>query len=144
MGGAKRHVTADLKQQGGLELVKKLVATADIFVENFRPGVAERLGLGFAALSALNGWQRSGRLRSSPPRGPGARLARRQGPVVQAERVSVGRMLSLLRKPVATRVEDAPVGVVGRAPGAAPEERAARGSQEEGGSPLHRFSGRVL
>ena len=53
-GGAKRHVTADLKQQGGLGLVKKLVATADIFVENFRPGVAERLGLGFAALSALN------------------------------------------------------------------------------------------
>ena len=52
-GGAKRHGTADLKQQGGLELVKKLVATADIFVENFRPGVAERLGLGFAALSAL-------------------------------------------------------------------------------------------
>ena len=50
----KRHVTADLKQQGGLELVKKLVATADIFVENFRPGVAERLGLGFAALSARN------------------------------------------------------------------------------------------
>lgn len=53
-GGGKRHVTADLKSSAGKELVLKLVATADIFVENFRPGVATRLGLGVKALQAIN------------------------------------------------------------------------------------------
>jgi formyl-CoA transferase len=44
---AKKSVTIDLKTPEGLETAKKLVATADIFIENFKPGVAEKLGLGF-------------------------------------------------------------------------------------------------
>ena len=36
------------------EILKKLVATADVFVENYRPGAFEALGLGYEALSAIN------------------------------------------------------------------------------------------
>ncbi|MCC6008822.1 MAG: CoA transferase [Rhodobacteraceae bacterium] len=50
----KKSVTVDLKSPEGLEIMRRLVASADVFVENFKPGVAERLGLGWAALSAIN------------------------------------------------------------------------------------------
>ena len=50
----KKSVTVNLKHPDGLEAVRKLVASADIVVENFRPGVLEKLGLGWDALSALN------------------------------------------------------------------------------------------
>lgn len=50
----KKSVTLNLKTPEGLELARKLVATADIFVENFKPGVAERLGLGFDAVRQIN------------------------------------------------------------------------------------------
>lgn len=52
-GANKKSVTLDLKTSEGLEIAKKLVATADIFIENFKPGVAERLGLGFDAVRTL-------------------------------------------------------------------------------------------
>ncbi|MQA02448.1 MAG: CoA transferase [Streptosporangiales bacterium] len=48
----KRSVSVDLKQQRGLDLVHELLATADVLVENFRPGVATRLGLDYEQLSA--------------------------------------------------------------------------------------------
>src|SRR5262245_36756025 len=41
----KRSITIDLKTRVGVELVKRLSATADVFVQNFRPGVVERLGI---------------------------------------------------------------------------------------------------
>lgn len=50
----KRSVVLDLKSEQGLEAVHKMVAEADVFVQNFRPGVAERLGLGYEALQAIN------------------------------------------------------------------------------------------
>lgn len=50
---AKKSVTLDLKAPEGLAALKRLIATADVFVENFKPGVAERLGLGFEAVRAL-------------------------------------------------------------------------------------------
>lgn len=50
----KKSVVVDLKDPAGLEAVKKLVAGADVFIQNFRPGVAERLGLGAGTLRALN------------------------------------------------------------------------------------------
>ncbi|WP_276719316.1 CaiB/BaiF CoA transferase family protein [Pseudooceanicola nitratireducens] len=50
---AKKSVTLDLKSPEGLEALRRLIATADVFVENFKPGVAERLGLGFKDVSAL-------------------------------------------------------------------------------------------
>lgn len=42
----KRSITINLKTEDGLKLVKKLVSTADIVIDPFRPGVLERLGLG--------------------------------------------------------------------------------------------------
>lgn len=52
-GRNKRSVCIDLKSPEGLELVRDLVATSDVVVENFRPGVLDRLGLGYEALSAI-------------------------------------------------------------------------------------------
>ncbi|MEP2892037.1 CaiB/BaiF CoA transferase family protein [Tateyamaria sp.] len=50
----KRSVTLDLKTKDGLNAVQSMAAQSDVFIQNFRPGVAERLGLGYDALSALN------------------------------------------------------------------------------------------
>lgn len=43
----KRSIAVDLKSEEGLEIVKEVIAKADIVTENFRPGVMERLGLGY-------------------------------------------------------------------------------------------------
>ena len=50
----KKGLCVDLKDQRGRELARKLAARADVLVENFRPGVLDRLGLGYADLEALN------------------------------------------------------------------------------------------
>jgi len=50
---SKRSIAIDLKRAAGVELVKRLVSTADLFVQNFRPGTAERLGVGESALRAV-------------------------------------------------------------------------------------------
>jgi crotonobetainyl-CoA:carnitine CoA-transferase CaiB-like acyl-CoA transferase len=50
----KKSLVVDLQQEGGKEILRRLVATADILVENYRPGVMDRLGLGYAALSEIN------------------------------------------------------------------------------------------
>jgi formyl-CoA transferase len=50
----KRSATLNLKDARGRELFLQLAARADVVVENFRPGVAERLGIGYAALQARN------------------------------------------------------------------------------------------
>ena len=50
----KKSLTANLKHPEGLAAVRQLAAEADIVVENFRPGVLEKLGLGWDVLSAAN------------------------------------------------------------------------------------------
>lgn len=50
----KRSVTLDLKDAGDLASARELIAGADVLVEQFRPGVMDRLGLGYAALRADN------------------------------------------------------------------------------------------
>jgi crotonobetainyl-CoA:carnitine CoA-transferase CaiB-like acyl-CoA transferase len=50
----KKSLVVDLQQEAGKDILRRLVAQADILVENYRPGVMERLGLGYAALSAIN------------------------------------------------------------------------------------------
>ncbi|MEP3279421.1 MAG: CaiB/BaiF CoA-transferase family protein [Stappiaceae bacterium] len=51
---SKQSVAADLKNDVDLNSVKKLISSADVLIHNFRPGVMERIGLGFDAVSALN------------------------------------------------------------------------------------------
>ncbi len=50
----KKSVTANLKHPEGRDIVRRLAAEADVVVENFRPGVLEKLGLGWEDLKALN------------------------------------------------------------------------------------------
>ncbi|MBA2948690.1 CaiB/BaiF CoA transferase family protein [Streptomyces himalayensis] len=54
LGRNKRTMTADLSTAGGRETLLRLAATADVIVENFRPGTLERWGLGWEELSAVN------------------------------------------------------------------------------------------
>ncbi len=51
---AKKSVTLDMKSDRGKALLKRLVHSADVLVENFRPGVMDRLGLGYETLKAEN------------------------------------------------------------------------------------------
>ena len=53
-GSNKRAITLDLKTEQGREILKKLVATADVLVENYRPGAFEALGLGYEDLRKIN------------------------------------------------------------------------------------------
>ncbi|MGW1771426.1 CaiB/BaiF CoA transferase family protein [Streptomyces sp. NPDC002104] len=50
----KKSVTCNLRREEGQDLVCRLVAHADVLVENFRPGTLERWGLGYDELSAIN------------------------------------------------------------------------------------------
>src|SRR5579871_6270235 len=50
----KRFLSLDLKAAAGRDALHALVRTADVLVEGFRPGVADRLGAGYAELSKLN------------------------------------------------------------------------------------------
>jgi CoA:oxalate CoA-transferase len=71
----KRSITIDLKHGRGKEAFLRLVASADALVENFRPGVMDRLGLGYEALRevrpdlvycAISGFGQDGPLRTDP------------------------------------------------------------------------------
>jgi crotonobetainyl-CoA:carnitine CoA-transferase CaiB-like acyl-CoA transferase len=50
----KRSISIDLKDKSAIEKLKPLIASADVVVEQFRPGVMDRLGLGYATLGQLN------------------------------------------------------------------------------------------
>jgi len=50
----KRSIELDLKNPDDLKTAKELVKTADVMVENFRPGVAERIGIGYETMAELN------------------------------------------------------------------------------------------
>ena len=71
----KRSVAVDLKTPGGRDLVLALVDRADVLVEGFRPGVAERLGLGPAQCSARNRRLVYGRMTGWGQDGPLAKVA---------------------------------------------------------------------
>lgn len=71
----KRSLVLDLKTQTGQDAAAALTATADVIIENYRPGVADRLGIGYATVSARNpgvvycsvsGFGQSGPLRERP------------------------------------------------------------------------------
>jgi crotonobetainyl-CoA:carnitine CoA-transferase CaiB-like acyl-CoA transferase len=50
----KRSLAVDLKSQGGKDVLAQLVASSDVFLQNYRPGVAARLGLDYESLKAIN------------------------------------------------------------------------------------------
>mgnify|MGYP003850355065 CR=1 FL=1 len=50
----KRSIAIDLKKPGALDIIEKLVRVSDVVVENFRPGTAEKLGIGYERLSKIN------------------------------------------------------------------------------------------
>jgi crotonobetainyl-CoA:carnitine CoA-transferase CaiB-like acyl-CoA transferase len=54
LNAGKRSLVLDLKQKASVEVVRRLAAGADVLVENFRPGVMDRFGLGHAGLMAAN------------------------------------------------------------------------------------------
>jgi len=54
INGNKRSLTLDLSKPEAIAIVKQLVAQADVVMENFRPGVMDKLGIGYAALSQIN------------------------------------------------------------------------------------------
>jgi len=71
----KKSVTVNLKAEAGQEIVRRLARTADILVENFRPGALEKWGLGYDRLSAdnpglvmvrLSGYGQTGPYRDQP------------------------------------------------------------------------------
>ena len=71
----KRSITVNLKSPAGRDVFKKLLATADVVVENFRPGVMSKLGLGYEDLKriksgivvcAISGFGQDGPLRGNP------------------------------------------------------------------------------
>ena len=54
VNGNKRSLTLDLQKPEAITIVKQLAAQADVVMENFRPGVMDKLGIGYAALSSIN------------------------------------------------------------------------------------------
>ncbi|HUH53036.1 MAG TPA: CoA transferase [Microbacteriaceae bacterium] len=54
VGRNKRSVTLNLREKDGQELAKKIISTADILIENFRPGTMEKWGLDYETLKELN------------------------------------------------------------------------------------------
>jgi crotonobetainyl-CoA:carnitine CoA-transferase CaiB-like acyl-CoA transferase len=54
INGNKRSLTLDLSKPEAIAIVKKLAAHADVVMENFRPGVMDKLGIGYSALSEIN------------------------------------------------------------------------------------------
>ena len=54
LSGHKRSITLNLKDERGVQLARELVATSDVAIENFRPGVMGRLGLGWEQLREVN------------------------------------------------------------------------------------------
>src|SRR5262249_8205997 len=54
VNGNKRSITLDWRRPEAVEIVKRLVTSADVVWENFRPGVMDKLGVGYEALSAIN------------------------------------------------------------------------------------------
>ena len=54
VNAGKRSITLDLKQPKAIEIVKRMVPTVDVVTENFRPGVMDKLGIGYETLKAIN------------------------------------------------------------------------------------------
>jgi crotonobetainyl-CoA:carnitine CoA-transferase CaiB-like acyl-CoA transferase len=54
VNAGKRSITMDLKQPKAIEVIKRMVPKVDVVMENFRPGVMDKLGIGYDTLKAIN------------------------------------------------------------------------------------------
>ena len=120
----KKSIAVDLKSPQGVEVVKRLAASADVVIENFRPGALEKLGLGWETLRALNpnltmvrisGYGQTGPYRDRPgfgaigeamgglryttgdPSGPPSRMGVSIGDSIASLHAVMGALMSLLR-----------------------------------------------
>lgn len=87
----KRNVCIDLRAEGAVELVHELVANTDILIENFRPDVMGRLGIGYESLAAVNPRLIMLSISGFGHNGPESRRAT-YAPVIHAEAGLVHRM----------------------------------------------------
>lgn len=71
----KRSLTLDIRKPEGRQVLEKLAQQSDVLIENFRPGVMERLGVGYEALSRLNPRLIYGAISAFGTRGPYAQAA---------------------------------------------------------------------
>jgi crotonobetainyl-CoA:carnitine CoA-transferase CaiB-like acyl-CoA transferase len=71
----KQSIVVDLRQPGGTVVICRLARQVDVVVENFRPGVMDRLGVGYEALSALNPRLIFASASMFGPRGPGGQAS---------------------------------------------------------------------
>ena len=51
---SKRSITLNLKSTHGINILEKLISKSDVFVQNFRPGTIERMGLGYNKMKKIN------------------------------------------------------------------------------------------
>ena len=70
----KKGIAVNLKTQQGKDIIYKMVETADVFVQNFRQGVAERLGIGYDTLHEINPLMVYGSASGYGPNGPDSAL----------------------------------------------------------------------
>jgi CoA:oxalate CoA-transferase len=97
MNAGKRNIGVDLSASGAVDLVRGLAATADVLIENFRPGVIDRLGLGYEQLATANP-----RLVMLSVTGFGPASSRRAlAPVIHAESGLLARQAELDGRPPA-------------------------------------------
>jgi alpha-methylacyl-CoA racemase len=75
LGRGRRSIAVDVRRPGGAEVVLRLCETADLLIEGFRPGVAERLGIGPADVHARNPKLVYGRMTGWGQHGPLAHTA---------------------------------------------------------------------
>jgi CoA:oxalate CoA-transferase len=94
MNAGKRNVGIDLAAAGAAGLVRDLAAKADVLIENFRPGVMDRLGLGYESLAAANPRLVMVSVSGFGARGPGADR-RALAPVIHAESGLIARQAQL-------------------------------------------------
>jgi formyl-CoA transferase len=104
----KCSVTANLKHEGGKEILRSLICASDVFIENFAPGVIERLGFGYEEVAKMNPRIIYAQIKGFPPDGPYASfpsfdmIAQSVGGAVATTGSPEGPRSSLVR-PSATR-----------------------------------------
>jgi CoA:oxalate CoA-transferase len=96
----KRGICVDLDVSGGADLIKQLVAKADVLIENFRPDVMARLGLGYDVLKAVNPRLVMLSISGFGHNGPESRRAA-YAPIIHAESGLIARQQKVTGAPAA-------------------------------------------